>query len=204
MAAALVLASASPRRRELLALLGMPFELCRTEVDERPHPGEGAAETVARLARDKALAGLARHPGALVVGADTLVSLPAESASTSEEIFGKPSGSAEAARMLRALAGRAHEVRTGICVASASGERATVALTRVRFRPLSDPEIAWYVATGEPLDKAGAYAIQGRAAAFVQGIEGSWSNVVGLPLAELTALLTEMGAPLPWLASPAR
>ena len=190
----LVLASASPRRRELLAHLGLPFEIVRPEVDESLRAGEGPAEAVARLACEKAREGRRAHPAALVVAADTLVSLPGG------EIFGKPRDAADAKRMLRALSGRAHEVRTGVCVAGPAGERSAVVTTEVRFRPLGDAEIGWYVGTGEPLDKAGAYAVQGKAAAFVAAIDGSWSNVVGLPLAELTVLLEGMGAPLPWLA----
>jgi len=190
----LVLASASPRRRELLSHLGLAFEIFRPDVDETPGPGEGAAALVERLAREKARAGAKAFPQALVVGADTLVSLPAG------ELFGKPRDASDAKRMLRALSGRTHEVRTGIAVVGPGASRAQVVTAQVRLRPLSDPEIAWYVSTGEPLDKAGAYAVQGKAAAFVQAIDGSWSNVVGLPLAELTVLLAELGAPLPWLA----
>jgi septum formation protein len=189
----LVLASGSPRRAELLALLGHPFDIFRPEVDETVRPAEEPITAVKRLARDKVNAGRAAFPSAIVVAADTLVVLDGE-------LLGKPRDGAEAARMLRRLSGRAHLVFTGYAVAAPSMAHPQVAHaeTSVRLRSLSKEEIAGYVATGEPLDKAGAYAIQGRAAAFVEAIEGSYTNVVGLPLAELAQLLRRIGLEIAW------
>lgn len=188
----LVLASGSPRRRELLQGLGIPFELLPANIDESVHPREPSRLYVERLARNKA-AVVARHvPGALVLAADTSVVL-------GDEILGKPKDAAQAAEMLRALAGKTHEVLTGVALAG-TADRCCVVATSVHFRPLTDQEIAWYVASGEPMDKAGGYAIQGKAGAFVRAIEGSYSNVVGLPLVETLALLREAGCPMPWSA----
>lgn len=184
----LTLASQSPRRRELLAGLGLSLEVRPARTDETPRAGEAPRDYVGRVAREKARA----VTGTVVLAADTTVALGGD-------IFGKPEDDADAARMLRALAGRSHEVLTGVCVRSAaSGEREVVVATEVAFAPLSDDEIAWYVATGEPRDKAGAYAIQGVAGAFVSAVRGSVSNVIGLPLAETLALLRAAGLPLPW------
>ena len=192
---ALVLASASPRRRELLAQLGLPFEIFAPDVDERPGPGEfDATKLVERLAREKAEAGRRDSPDAIVIAADTEVALPRQ------RTLGKPADAEDARRMLRSLAGRQHEVSTGVCVWGPERRLARTVVTRVRVRPISEAEIAWYVGTGEPLDKAGAYAIQGKGAIFVAAIEGSWSNVVGLPMAELTEMLAESGVALPWQA----
>jgi septum formation protein len=189
----LVLASTSPRRRELLAQLGVPFEVFSPQVDERPGPDElEATKLVERLAREKAEAGRRAFPGATVIAADTEVALPGQ------RTLGKPADAEDARRMLRSLAGRQHEVSTGVCVWSPERALARTVVTRVQLRPLSEAEIAWYVGTGEPLDKAGAYAIQGKGAIFVAAIEGSWSNVVGLPMAELTEMLAELGVGLPW------
>ncbi|MHB1843316.1 MAG: Maf family protein [Deltaproteobacteria bacterium] len=190
----LVLASGSPRRVELLSLLGLPFEQLRPDVDEAARAGETVAALVERLAVDKARAGLGQGPGATVVAADTLVSLDGTHA------FGKPADGEDARRQLRLLSGREHEVYTGLCVATAARALSQVVVTRVRMRPLSEAELDWYVGTGEPMDKAGSYAIQGRAALFVRSIEGSYTNVVGLPLTELAAMLAEMGVSLPWSA----
>lgn len=192
----LVLASASPRRRELLAQLGLPFQLFAPELDETP--GADARDAVAlvrRLARTKAEAGRRAFPQAVVIGADTEVALPGE------PVLGKPADADDAKRMLRSLAGRTHDVTTGMCVAAPGGLELRAVVTRVRLRPLDEAEIAWYVATGEPAGKAGAYAIQGKGGLFVEAIEGSWSNVVGLPMAELTAMLAgipELDGALPW------
>lgn len=184
----LTLASQSPRRRELLAGLGLSLEVRPARTDETPRAGEAPRDYVGRVAREKARA----VRGTVVLAADTTVALGGD-------IFGKPEDDADAARMLRALAGRSHEVLTGVCVRSAaSGEREVVVATEVAFAPLSDDEIAWYIATGEPRDKAGAYAIQGVAGAFVSAVRGSVSNVIGLPLAETLALLRAAGLPLPW------
>jgi septum formation protein len=187
----LTLASASPRRREMLAQLGFPLRVRPAETDESVHAGEGARDYVRRGAREKARA----VEGDFVLGADTAVVL-------SGRVLGKPAGPADAARMLRALAGTAHEVLTGVCLRRLAARIEVEALvsTEVTFAPLGEAEIAWYVATGEPLDKAGAYAIQGAGGAFVREVRGSVSNVVGLPLAETAELLRRAGYPLPWEA----
>jgi len=179
----LLLASASPRRRELLGTLGLRFDCLATEVDETLLPGELPEEAAARLAIAKAEAGAKRRPEAVVLGADTLVVLEGRA-------YGKPRDLAEAAAMLRELSGRTHHVWTAVAVARA-GEptlhRAVVA--EVDFRALSAAEIAAYVATDEPLDKAGGYAIQGRAAAFVTALRGELSTVIGLPMRATLELL---------------
>ncbi len=182
----LVLASASPRRRELLAALGLTPPVRPVEVDETPLDGEPAAACVLRLARAKAAAGAA--PGELILAADTLVVLD-------RRILGKPAGPDEAAAMLGSLAGRDHLVLTGVAVrdADSSAVAAAVETTRVTIAPLTAGQIADYVATREPLDKAGAYAIQGLGALFVERIEGNYSNVVGLPLPLTRRLFNELG-----------
>ncbi|WP_242346895.1 Maf family protein [Anaeromyxobacter terrae] len=191
MALRLVLASQSPRRRELLAQLGVPHEVLPANTDESVRPGEPAREYVARVAREKARA----VPGELVLAADTAVVLGGE-------VLGKPRDAEDARRMLAALSGSAHEVLTGVCIRRLMGadalELEAVVSTTVRFAPLDPASIAWYVGTGEPLDKAGAYAIQGAGGAFVLAVQGSVSNVVGLPLAETAELLRRAGHPLPW------
>ncbi len=187
----LVLASQSPRRRELLEQLGVPHVVRPANTDEAVRPGEAAGAYVLRVAREKARA----VEGALVLAADTAVVLRGE-------VLGKPRDAEDARRMLRALSGTVHEVLTGVCVRRNAGALAVeldaVVTTEVRFAPLSDAEVDWYVATGEPLDKAGAYAIQGAGGAFVLRVDGSVSNVVGLPLAETTDLLRRAGLALPW------
>jgi len=187
----LVLASASPRRRELLGQLGLGFEVSAADIDETPRQGEAAEAYVSRLARDKARVVAARHPGAWVLAADTTVVL-------GSELLGKPRDAAEAREMLGRLSGRTHEVHTGVALAGPATEHSTVVRTRVTFRPLSTGEIAWYVGTGEPLDKAGSYAIQGKGGFLVAAVEGSPTNVIGLPLGETLALLARAGIPLPW------
>jgi len=178
----LVLASASPRRAELLRLAGFAFTVAHADVDETPHPGEPAATYVRRLAEEKAAAVADGHPGAVVLGADTTVVVDGD-------ILGKPADDGEAAAMLRRLQGRAHEVLTGVAVVAPDGRNSAVAETRVWMAPMSEAEIAAYVASGEPRDKAGAYGIQGRAARFVTRIDGSYPNVVGLPVALVHDLL---------------
>ncbi len=188
--ARLVLASRSPRRRELLAALGIPLPVVPAETDEAVRPGEAPEAYVARVAREKARA----VAGEVVLAADTAVVV-------GQEILGKPLDAADAARMLRALSGTRHRVLTAVCVrcsAPPPREREVTVSTEVRFRPLGDEEIEWYVGTGEPLDKAGAYALQGLGGALVGSVEGSVSGVVGLPLAESLALLDEVGFPMPW------
>ena len=173
-----VLASASPRRAELLRAAGFTFDVVVADVDETVHPGESADAYVRRVAAAKARAVTARVPGRRVLAADTTVVVDGE-------ILGKPVDAAEAARMLRRLSGRTHQVLTGVCLDGAC----EVESSDVEFVPLSGEEIAWYVASGEPMDKAGAYAIQGLAARFISGIRGSYSNVVGLPIARVYAML---------------
>lgn len=177
----ILLASKSPRRRELLTQIGIAFEVCESDAEELAGTGREPLSLVRENAERKSLAVAKLHPSLPVLGADTVVSLEGE-------IFGKPRDEEEAREMLRALSGRQHLVTTGLALAVRGELYTTAATTRVYFDELSDEEIAAYVATGEPLDKAGAYAIQGRAAAFIPRIEGSYSNVVGLPLHTLRAL----------------
>ncbi len=179
-----VLASASPRRQELLTAAGYSFTVHTADVDETPRPGEAPEAYVARLADAKARAVLARRPEALVLGADTTVVVDGD-------ILAKPVDAADAARMVGRLQGRAHEVLTGVALVSAGWSRVAVAATTVWFAPMSAADIEAYVASGEPMDKAGAYGIQGRAARYVTRIDGSYSNVVGLPVALVHALLAE-------------
>jgi septum formation protein len=190
--AAIVLASGSPRRRELLAVLGVPFVVRATNVDETPRNLEVPEALVLRLALLKARR--AAGDGETALGADTEVAVD-------DRPLGKPGDAAAARAMLAALSGRTHEVWTGLAIvdrrAGRVRETARAVRTEVRFRPLTGEEIDRYVATGEPLDRAGAYAIQGGAGRFVQALEGSWTNVVGLPLEELAALLAELGLRTP-------
>ena len=188
----LILASGSPRRRELLGLLGVTFEVQAADVDEAVRAGEAPAGYVERLAREKAHAVAVRVPGAVVLAADTSVVVD-------EDILGKPGASVEeGARMLRRLSGRVHQVMTGVAVAHGEVTHAAVVTTDVRFKPLSEAEIAWYLSTREGHDKAGGYAVQGHAGAFITALSGSSSSVIGLPLAETAALLERVGYPLPW------
>jgi septum formation protein len=180
----LVLASASPRRAELLRTAGFAFEVRPADVDETPRPAEPPAAYALRVARDKALAAADRVNGhdAWILAADTVVVVDGE-------ILGKPTGPADARRMLAMLSGVVHEVLTAVVVRHAGSETSEVASTRVRFTALSAAEIDWYVESSEPDGKAGAYAIQGLGSRFVDWIEGSWSNVVGLPVATVYRML---------------
>jgi septum formation protein len=189
--ATLHLASGSPRRRELLAQIGVPFVTLIASIDENALPGEPAERYVERLAREKALAGLAALADprqAVVLGADTAVVLDGQ-------ILGKPADCAEALATLAALSGREHQVLTAVALASATRVESRVVASRVRFRPLRAGEAEAYWASGEPRDKAGSYGIQGLAAVFVSQLEGSYSAVVGLPLCETAQLLEEFGIP---------
>jgi septum formation protein len=177
-----VLASRSPRRAELLAAAGIDFEVLAVDVDETPRPGEAPTGYVERLALEKARAVLALRPAARVLGADTTVTIDGE-------ILGKPIDTDDAVRMLRQLSGRMHEVHTGVALVSREGTQSAVDATRVWFAPMTDEDISWYVASGEPMDRAGAYAIQGLASRFITRIEGSYSNVVGLPVAMVSSIL---------------
>ena len=179
--APLVLASASPRRAELLRAAGFAFTVRIADVDESVRDGEAPEAYVLRLAVEKARA-VARGAGEVVLAADTTVVVD-------QEILGKPADAADAARMLRRLAGRSHRVLTGVCVLAGDRVDARVSATEVEFLPLDEAEIGWYIATGEPMDKAGAYGIQGRCSRFVARVEGSYANVVGLPVALVYEML---------------
>jgi septum formation protein len=183
----LILASASPRRAELLGAAGFEFEIIPADVDETPWPGEDPKAYALRVARDKVLAvqSLCRDSGIIVLGADTVVVARGQ-------ILGKPQDPDESRHMLRLLSGGAHDVHTGVVVRLDAKERSDVVTTRVWFGPMGESDIAWYVASREPEGKAGAYAIQGRAARFIERIDGSWSNVVGLPVAAVHRLLAEL------------
>lgn len=180
----IVLASASPRRRELLDQLGVAHEVVPADVDESAVPGEAPDALVVRLARAKALAGLQRDGGGrAVLGADTIVVLQGE-------VFGKPRDRDDAVRMLIALGGREHQVMTAVAVATSGGELAeALSVTNVRMRPISVAEAGIYWDSGEPAGKAGAYAIQGLGAMFIEHVSGSYSGVMGLPLYETARLL---------------
>jgi len=186
---ALVLASSSPRRRELLASLGLTFSVRHADVDESLLPSESAFDAAERLARAKAVAVREVAPDALVMAADTLVVLEGAA-------LGKPADRADARRMLSALAGRTHDVVTGVACARGGRVVSGRETTRVVFAPMSRAEIAAYAATGEPDDKAGAYAVQGIGSLFVERVEGSPSNVVGLPVRLLYRLASELGVDL--------
>ena len=182
----LVLASASPRRQELLRNAGISFEVQPAHIDEDPLPGESAKACAERLAREKALAVAKQRPQDVVLGADTVVVVDGQ-------ILGKPLDAADAARMLRMLSGREHRVITGVCLAVGGQWSVGSESTSVAFSEITDKEIADYVATGEPMDKAGAYAIQGIASRWIPRIEGDYSNVVGLPVALVWRMLRDNG-----------
>ncbi|MAF27073.1 MAG: Maf family protein [Gemmatimonadota bacterium] len=186
----LVLASSSPRRKDLLESVGIPLEIVPPEVDERSDLPEDSESLVRVLAARKARAVARTRTGGMVLGADTVVVLGGR-------VLGKPHDEAQAQEMLRALAGVEHRVRTGVCVEDAATGRSAecVVSTRVRFRPLTEESIVAYVASGEPFGKAGAYAIQERGRLFVEGITGDYSNVVGLPLGPSLDLIAEVLRP---------
>jgi septum formation protein len=178
----LVLASASPRRQELLRSAGFAFEVQPADIPENALPGEDAKKCAERLAREKALAVALQRPHDTVLGADTIVAVDGQ-------LLGKPADTADAARMLRLLSGRDHEVITGVCLVVKGQPFVASEITRVTVDRITDQEIADYVATGEPMDKAGAYAIQGIASRWIPRIEGDYSNVVGLPVALVYRLI---------------
>lgn len=188
----MILASASPRRAELLTAAGIPFEIRPAHIDETMRPGEDARTYAHRLAVEKARAIAAVSDGRPVLAADTVVVIGGE-------VLGKPLDADDAKRMLRLLSGRTHDVLTAVALVSAGSNQqepridAQIESTAVEFGPLEAAEIDWYVATGEPSDKAGGYAIQGLASRFVTRIEGSYSNVVGLPVALVYAMCTRAG-----------
>ena len=187
----IILASASPRRRELMQMLGVRDLVILPAVgEEKADRGLPPAELVKALASHKACEVAEKcQPGDIVVAADTIVWHDGR-------VYGKPRTEADAERMLRALSGDTHEVYTGVCVLQGGRESLAAERSLVRFRKLSDAEIAAYIATGEPMDKAGAYGIQGRGSLFVEGIEGDFFNVVGLPLCRLGLMLRELGVTL--------
>jgi septum formation protein len=182
----LVLASASPRRQELLRNAGISFSVHPANIDEIQHAGEDAAIFAERMARDKARAVRALFPDSLVLGADTIVV-------AGDQILGKPSDAEDAARMLGLLSDRQHFVITGVCLIGTDFEDVRSEKTAVHFTALTDAEIRSYVATGEPMDKAGAYAIQGHASRWISKIEGDYFNVVGLPVDLVLRMLQEHG-----------
>ena len=181
-----ILASQSPRRKELLARAGYEFEIIVSEVDETLPQGARPGDAVETLARRKALAVSSQHPGTVVLGCDTVVAL-------GNLILGKPATEAEAEEMLRRLSGQTHTVYSGVCVTDGTREAVFHTATDVTFYPLPDAAIQSYVATGEPMDKAGAYGIQGLGCVLVERIAGDYSNVVGLPLSESARVLASFG-----------
>jgi septum formation protein len=194
----LVLASASPRRQELLRNAGIPFMVCPANIHEVPLAGEAPRACAERLAREKAHAVLRQQPGKLVLGADTIVIIEGV-------VLGKPRDEADATRMLRLLSGRTHQVITGVCLAGLQLRTENQKLktgfedtrsesTLVSMTTLSDEDIVSYIASGEPMDKAGAYAIQGMASRWIPRIDGDYFNVVGLPVALVHEMLQEHGA----------
>lgn len=183
----LILASASPRRQELLRSAGISFTIDPADIDETPLTNESPRACAQRLAREKALTVQKRHPEDFVLGADTIVVVD-------ELILGKPRDEEDAVRMLRLLSGRRHAVITGVCLLGPAGEAASLEMTLVSMSKISDDEIRAYVASGEPMDKAGAYGIQGMASRWIQRIEGDYRNVVGLPVARVYSMLREIRA----------
>ncbi|HEX8169223.1 MAG TPA: Maf family protein [Thermoanaerobaculia bacterium] len=183
-----ILASSSPRRRELLAMIGLDFDVIPSHVPEIHQSGEAPEEYVARLSRDKAQAIAAEHPDRWVIAADTTVLL-------GDALLEKPADAADAMRMLAAIEGKTHTVYSGVTLQNLSQRWSDtrVAESEVRVLPLSRGDIEWYVATGEPLDKAGAYAVQGIGSMFIESVHGSYTNVVGLPLATLFQMLRRAG-----------
>jgi septum formation protein len=185
----LILASASPRRTELLTSIGVSFDVQPADIDETPGPDETAYEYVDRLAREKAEAVALSNPHQLVMGSDTSVVLEGE-------ILGKPATQAEARSMLARLSGNTHQVMTAVALVEKGRCQSVVSVTNVTFRQLETDEIDAYVGTGEPMDKAGGYGIQGLGGIFVTDLQGSYSAVVGLPLQETAALLAQAGHPV--------
>ena len=184
----IILASSSPRRADLLRSIGVEFEIVPSQVQERPHTGEAPADYITRLARAKVISIARKREQGLVIGADTIVVLDGK-------ILGKPVDEADAARMLRSLSGRWHAVMTGVALydVATRQEVADYDKTLVRFGQLNEPEIDWYVKSGEPMDKAGAYGIQGLAGLFVEEVAGNYFNVVGLPLPLVYRLARRLG-----------
>ena len=183
----LILASASPRRADLLRNAGIAFTVEPAHVPEQPYPDEQPLQYAQRLARDKARAIFDHHPDSVVLGADTIVV-------ADEHLLEKPNDDHDAARMLRLLSGRTHRVITGVCLVAPSFEQTEAEITEVCFSPLNEQEINSYVASGEPMDKAGAYAVQGIASRWVERIDGCYFNVVGLPVPRVYRMLMQLEA----------
>jgi len=181
-----VLASASPRRRDLLNLIGIAHEVRPANIDETMRPRESPRRYAERLAREKASATATRDPDLITIGADTVVVID-------RKVLGKPADTADAARMLRMLSGREHTVITAVAVSRGRKLRSAIEEVRVKFRRLRDDEIDEYIAMGEPMDKAGAYGIQGYGATIVERIEGDYFAVMGLPLVRLVVLMRDVG-----------
>ena len=180
----LILASGSPRRRELLGLYTTDFTICASDFDEEAVQAETPVQLVEKLARGKCLSVAAQHPGAVVLGCDTIVDV-------NGEVFGKPHSTEDARRMLRALSGATHQVHTGVCVSDGVRTESFVDSCKVTFFPIGEEEIERYAATKEPYDKAGAYAIQGRAALWLDRIEGDYYTIMGLPVSRTVHLLAQ-------------
>ena len=190
-----ILASASPRRRQWMEALSLPYEVRIPDVDETPLPGEAPDAMVARLAEAKAEAVSLTHPGRWVIAADTTVAVD-------HHVLGKPENAGDAARMLMLIQGRSHQVHTGLCLRRDGAVHTLVDTAEVFLRPVTRAQAQWYAATGEPMDKAGAYAAQGIAALFIARIEGSFATVMGFPVERLSVLLRELGLLETWLGLP--
>ena len=180
----MILASQSPRRRELLSLYTKDFEVCVSAFDESTVTADTPAQLVEKLARGKCLTVAAEHPGCVVVGCDTVVDVGGE-------VFGKPHSVEDARRMLQALSGATHQVHTGVCISDGRRTESFVDTSRVTFFPIPDEELEAYIATDEPYDKAGAYAIQGRAALWLDRIEGDYYTIMGFPVSRVARLLAK-------------
>jgi septum formation protein len=191
----LILASASPRRAQWLEAMRIPFEKQAPDVDETPLLDEPPGDMVLRLAETKAEVIARQNPGRWVLAADTTVALD-------EHVLGKPGDTADAVRMLMLLQGRVHQVHTGLCLQRDREVHSFVDTAGVRFRPLSEAQAQWYAATGEPMDKAGSYAIQGIGALFVASVEGSFATVMGLPVERLSEVLSHLGLLSLWMGLP--
>ncbi len=191
----LILASASPRRRHWLEAMRLPFELQAPHVDETPLLDEEPGELVLRLAELKAEVIAARNPGRWVLAADTTVAVD-------HHTLNKPVDVEDAVRMLSLIQGRAHQVHTGFCLQRNDEVHSFVDTAQVFFRPLNEAQIRWYISTREPMDKAGAYAIQGIGALFIEAVQGSFSTVMGLPVERMGALFLHLGLLKPWMGFP--
>ena len=193
--APLILASGSPRRKQWLESLSIPFEIMAPDIDETPTEGEDPANLVLRLAKAKAALISTANPGRWVLAADTTVAVD-------HHTLNKPVDVEDAVRMLLLIQGRRHEVHTGMCLQRDADVHAVLDTAEVFLRPISDAQARWYVASGEPMDKAGSYAAQGIAALFIERIEGSFATVMGLPVERLSALMQELGLLKEWIGMP--